>query len=307
MADQLGIRDATQRLQTVLAQVTGLSAGSITLVPPDVTVTTDANGRVNLYLFRVQESASLRNQEIGTADNPWGSGRPPLSLEFSYLLTTHADNEETEVGELLAQELLGRAMVGLHEHAIVALGTEKERLRISFEPASLDELVKLWSAMPQANYRRSVVVKVTVVQLKSETPPVVPRPVERRRVLVGLAQRRPKIGAAYHRPAGQPLTLRSPRIERGQTLTIEGENFRSSQTFVQLGPLVPIAVTPSSDGLIELAVPNAPGLEDGVLTVIVITQVSFEVTEGAFDRGTTLAAPELRPLVSEPAFVELVS
>lgn len=315
MADPLGIRAATLRLKALLAGVPGVPGNLITLVPPDVAVDTPGDGRVNLYLFRVQESAALRNQEIGTPANPWGSNRPPLALELHYLLTTYGESEATEAGELRAQELLGRAMVGLHERAIVDLDpAEKERLRIAFEPASLEELVKLWSAMPQANYRRSVIVKVTVVQLMSEEEPVVPRPVERRRVLVGLAQRRPRIAAAYHRPAGQPLTLRSPRIKRGELLTIEGENFRAEKTTVRLGPEVTIDVTPLTDRLIELPVPMT-GLDDGVLEVVVVTEVPFDVTYGGLDRGgpEPMPAPDPprfvqdRPLASEPAFVELVS
>src|SRR2546421_207063 len=65
----------------------------VTLAPPDVTITEAHGARVNLYLVQVIENAELKNQEIPFHGPPRAYGRPPLSLNLRYLMTTHSATE----------------------------------------------------------------------------------------------------------------------------------------------------------------------------------------------------------------------
>ena len=57
------------------------------------------------------------------------------------------------------------------------LADEFERVKLTFQPAGLEELTKLWAALPEANFRRSVIYDVSVVQIESVLPKRRPQPV----------------------------------------------------------------------------------------------------------------------------------
>src|SRR5205823_1302672 len=102
--------------------------------------------------------------------------------------------------DIRAQEILGDAMRVLHDFAIVgpelrdgddptaprilepALVGECENVKITFQPASLEEFSKLWTALPQANFRRSVLYRVSVVQIESRLSRTLALPVGERAV-----------------------------------------------------------------------------------------------------------------------------
>jgi len=115
------------------------------------------------------------------------SGFPPLALDLFYLVTAYGSKDD----ETLSHRLLGQAMRCLHDHAL--LGTEElrnalpgndlhaqgERVRITHQPLSLEEMSKLWTAF-QTQYRISSAYKVSVVLIEStkevkSAPPVLRR------------------------------------------------------------------------------------------------------------------------------------
>jgi len=138
-----------------------VTPAAVTLAPPDVTVTGVTGRRVNLYLFQVLENAELKNQELPGTGHPAAYGRPPLSLNLRYLLTTHSALETQPDADLNAQTTLGDAMRVLHHFgnrvdalaiANPAAGTvgdpvddpvlrdEYERVRLTLHPATLEDL-----------------------------------------------------------------------------------------------------------------------------------------------------------------------
>jgi hypothetical protein len=279
----------------------------ITLAPPDVPVTGFTGRRANLYLYRVSENAALKNQEIPGQGHPAAYGHPPLSLNLHYLLTTYPNNEKTPDADREAQEVLGDAMRVLHDFAILtpelrdkdnaakrlldpALLGAFEHLRITLEPTSLDELSKIWTATPQANFRRSVSYEVMVVQIESRRMRRPARPVETRRIQLSLAAR-PEITAVYRKPV-PPEPPGDPRTKLLDTIVIKGEGFLAPQTRVRLGSLAPVLVSPLDDGTIEIVVPDDPLLQPGTQEVEVSIERSgegVEGVEGALDRGAPLA------------------
>ena len=107
---------------------------AVTIAPPDAEA--EDPPRLNLFLYRVDESASLKNQDLPGLAPGGGFGSPPLSLELYYLLTAYAPEDDDQT----AQEVLGDAMRAIHETPIVpaarldpAVQPLYESLRISLQ------------------------------------------------------------------------------------------------------------------------------------------------------------------------------
>ena len=168
----------------------------VTIAPPDVTVAGVNGKRLNVYLYQVTENCNLKNQVIPGQGPPGASDRPPLSLDLHYLLTAHGSADTASNSDLEAQLVLGDAMRVLHDFSIVtdalqitrsAVGTvgdpildpslqnQLEEVKITLEPVTLEDLAKLWTALPQASFRRSVAYLVSVVQIESESLRRAPR------------------------------------------------------------------------------------------------------------------------------------
>src|ERR1051326_8973250 len=185
MSDFRAIAGVSSTLQRLLRDRMDTTDVPVTLAPPDVTLTGDGGQRVNLYLYHVGENGSLKNREIYGHGPPAAYGFPPLSLDLRYLLTAYPANESAPDGDVASQQLLGGAMRVLHDFPLVTAdlqiqrttagpvgdpildGTllhEFERVKVTLEPASLEELAKLWTALPQANLPRAVADAVSAGQ-----------------------------------------------------------------------------------------------------------------------------------------------
>jgi hypothetical protein len=254
--------------------------------PPEA-ATLDAP-RVNLFLYQVTESASLKNQEIPGHGHPGTYGRPPLSLDLHYLLTAYGSTEEEEdlVNETRAHFLMGSAMRVLHNNPLLtgtllhsSLVGEFERVRLSLEPLSLEDLTKIWTALTLP-YRLSAAYKATVVQIESQHArrfalPVGEPPEAGPRVTV-LPLRRPQVDEIRVRRPGDPPERERPfpyaRI--GDTLILRGSNFGGEPPRVLLGPVDATAqVVDRRDDRLELTVPDDPELQPGPQAVRVVRDV----------------------------------
>jgi len=301
--------------------------GNITLAPPDVAIQGATARRLNLYLFQITENASLKNQEIPGQGNPGAYGQPPLSLNLHYLMTAYADSDTAQDSDLAAQLVLCDAMRVFHDYAIIPpdlaklsdpaqtildpdLVGEYERVKITLQPVSIEEISKIWTAMPHAHFRRSVLYEVAVVQIASRLPRRLPRPVKTRRVSLTLS-RRPEITAVYRTPAPAvpslpPEPRGDPRVKVHQEITIEGLRFNAIQTRVRLGDLAPVLVVPASDEEIRVTVPDDPLLQPGTQAVEVLTEQPLDSVEGGLGTGTRPPSPLTQILASNHGFFLLV-
>ena len=286
--------------------------GNITLAPPDVVIQGATGRRLNLYLFQITENASLKNQEIPGQGNPGAYGKPPLSLNLHYLMTAYAESDTGQDSDLSAQQVLGDAMRVLHDYAIVppdlhqkddpmqptildpGLIAEYERVKITLQPVSIEEISKIWTAMPHAHFRRSVLYEVSVVQIESRLPRRLPKPVKTRRVALTLS-RRPEITAVYRTPSAPGDRPGDPRVKAPQQITIEGLRFTAAHTWVRLGDLAPIPVVPVSSEEIRVIVPDDPLLQAGVQPVEVLTEQALDAVEGGLGTGTLTSPPPAPP------------
>jgi hypothetical protein len=266
----------------------------VTIAPPDIPVPEAPGKRVNLYLYQVTENAHLKNQEIPGQGHPGAYGHPPLCLNLHYLLTAFAGNEANETADLQAQQILGNAMRVLHDFAIItpalhmnadpaqpildlSLLDEFERIKITLEPLNLEDFSKIWTALPQANFRRSVAYQVSVVQIESRRPRRFPRlvgepPAAGPRVHV-VPFRSPQISEIRVRRPDDPPDLERtfPYARIGDTLIIRGRNFAGEATRVILGSVD--ATAQIADDRIEVVIPGNLELQPGAQPVQVILDV----------------------------------
>lgn len=141
----------------------------VTLLAPDETAS--SSRRVNLFLYRVAEHATLRNADYrlrpGTSDT---LDAPPLSLVLSYLMTAYATNDPA-TGNADAHAILGSAMRVFYERPVVPsdlleddLADASEELRIAPVTLGTEDISRVWSTF-DAPFRPFVAYEVSVVQL----------------------------------------------------------------------------------------------------------------------------------------------
>ncbi len=143
-------------------------AVDVTLLAPDES---QANGRVNLFLYKVQESPYQRNMDWQVAsDDPTQLRPPPLTLNLFYIMTPYAKNDQSN-GNTNTHAILGEAMRVLHEMPVVPNGylvsgltDAHEQIKITPSVLDMEELTKIWSTFSQP-YRLSVCYEVSVVQI----------------------------------------------------------------------------------------------------------------------------------------------
>ena len=274
----------------------------VSIAPPDVTVTGVQAKRLNLYLYQVAENGYMKNRELQGHGHPGAYGHPPLSLDLHYLLTAYGGDETAGDSDLEAQEILGDAMRVLHDLPFVtdklkitrsAVGTvggpildnsllgDSERVKITLQPMTLEDLSKIWTALPEANFRRSVAYQVSVVQIESQQPRRFPKPV-REPPLAGprifaVPVSSPHINDLRVRRPGDPPDAERPfayaRIR--DALIIRGRNLAGANTRVvlgevdatdQIGPL-------RQDDRIEVTIPDDTALQPGPQPVKVALDV----------------------------------
>ena len=292
---------------------------AVTIATPDFVPSGISTGWLNLYLYHVTESAALKNMEYRGQGSPGSYGFPPLSLDLHYMLTANGSSDNQDP-DLSAQQMLGDAMRVLHDYPILtadlevrraAAGTvgdpildtsllnETERLRVVLKPSGIEETAKIWAALPKPGFRRSVSYQVSAVRIESRLMRRTPAAVTVRSIRMAPSGR-PDISTVYRTPPPEGGPIGDGRVGIGQRITIEGLNFSAPKTWVRLGGLEPLLVTPFSDNLIELTIPDdqypadsdhpAPRpipeeqrLQPGPQTVAVLLQKASEAIEGGIE------------------------
>lgn len=190
MSNALAIAAVTATLSSLLQNVnqgTGLSGVSITTKPPDKARDTNNGNQLNLFLYQVLPNAAWRNMDIPQRVRSGETGIPPLALNLYYMLTAYGEGND----DVLGHRLLGHAMSILYDHPLLGsqeiaaalpgnlnsdLQNQIERVRITLQPLSVEEIFRLWSGF-QTQYRVSVAYEVAVVLIDSTQPTRTPLPV----------------------------------------------------------------------------------------------------------------------------------
>lgn len=266
---------------------------TITVAPPDVALDQISATRLNVYLYHLSENAFLSNQEIPGTGHPGAYGHPPLALNLHYIFTALAHTETGGDADLQAQLVLGDAMRVLHDFPVVSAGLmqlkspgktildlslldEFEQIKLMLQPKSLEEISKIWTALPRVNFRRSVTYEVSVVQIESRQPRTSGPPVRQRRVYA-LPLRTPQIDEVFVQPPPLP-GVRSAAAQEGETLRITGHNLRAPDTFVTIDG-TPVAIASLQDDQIDVVVPSGQ-FAIGLHALQVVQKIALTTIDG---------------------------
>jgi hypothetical protein len=228
---------------------------------------------------------------------PNETAQPPLPLNLYYLLTAYGRDNRDDLGH----RVLGRAMLLLHDHPLLGaaeikaalagndLWQQVERIRITPQPLTIDEMSKLWTTF-QTQYRISVAYEVGVVLVDSDREASAPLPVLTRSpdALPSTVPPFPTV-TAIEIPHGRPSAL------LGDTLRLTGHDLAGDSVRVvfdsaRLDEPIPLMPNPgATDAALEVNLPSgAPAnaaWPPGLYTVAV------EVTE---------TGPPVRTRTSDP-------
>ncbi|MDN3522562.1 DUF4255 domain-containing protein [Halomonas ramblicola] len=205
-------------------------ATDVTLLGPDES---HGNRRLNLFLYKVQESPFQRNMEWQVA--PGAPGRldpPPLTLNLFYLMTPYASNDP-DTGHTNAHAILGEAMRVFHQFPVIpdahlnaGLRDAREQVKITPSVLDLDELSKVWSTFGQP-FRVSVAYEVSVVSIDQSAEQQRPLPERVRSIGV------PEVVAPFAPPVLERMAPTSGPA--GTTVTFTGRYLEGWQAHVALG------------------------------------------------------------------------
>lgn len=243
MSNPLAIAAVTATLRNLLTQVTNdpeLSDTSVTVQPLDKARSVDTVNQLNLFLYHTSPSAAWRNQDFPKQVKPGETAQPPLALDLFYLVTAYGRGDD----EVLSNRVLGRAMSILHDHPLLGateiqnalpdndLYQQVERVRITPQPLSLEEISKLWTTF-QTQYRISAAYQVSLVLIESTRPSRTPLPVLRRGEEDKGVRVQPSLVPPF--PSLETVTPpnQQPSVQLGEILTLTGHHLAGNDITVE--------------------------------------------------------------------------
>lgn len=298
MSNSLAIAAVTATLRNLLTQ--GLTAEAdladttVTMQPLDRARTNGQTAnQMNLFLYHVLPSGAWRNTDPAWVTRPGEIGAPPVGLNLFYLLTAFGRDNDTQ--RPFSHQLLGRAIGILNDHPLLGadeikaslanndLWNQVERVRITMQPFSVEEIAKLWTGF-QTQYRLSVAYEVAVVLIDSRSPVAAPLPVLTR----GREDRGVLAQSNLVPPFAVLEAIRLPgsqvSAKLGDTLTLVGEMLDGAlqAQFIHLGHGAPespkmLPLTAESSQRVSVALPaDGAAWPAGNYAVAVLASVGGE-------------------------------
>ena len=310
MSNYLAIATVTAVLRDILQEAAGAAVPGATVTTHRPEAVNDGGQNkpvVNIFLYRVEPNAALRNADLPTRNADGGLVRyPQAALDLHYLLSFYGAESE-----LVPQRMLGRAISALYAEPLLSpdkirgvievahktkgqsgyigeanLDEQIERVRFSPLSLNLEELSKLWSVFFRVPYALSVAYQASVVLIEAEEE--MPRP-----ALPVLKRGEGDRGWGSSSGGIPQIEHLLPQFaEPGAEITLKGSNLVADHFTVMFGrseltfdPSRPPTLTPVGD--LQVKVPD--DLSAGIIPVGVRTS-----------RGLTsnTAALVLRPKIS---------
>jgi Pvc16 N-terminal domain len=320
MSNALAIAATTLTLQSVLQSGVladpddvDLTDTTVTILPPDKARGTGNANQLNLFLYQILPNAAWRNMNIPGQVAAGETGNPPLALTLHYLLTAFGKDNDTTLP--YGHHLLGKAMSILYDHALLGpdeiraatiasfpdsnLDKQVERVRITLQPMSLEEISKLWTGLV-TQYRLSVGYEVSVTLIDSAQPKKAPLPVLTRgpgdKGVSSQANLIPPFPAL-----DQILFPNNQTCARlGDTLVLTGNHLDGTSIGVQFNHQLwtaPVESAPLPGGIptqLSVQIPNAPTTwPAGFYTVNVLVQRPGETYRRTTNQLSFSLAPKI--------------
>jgi hypothetical protein len=258
MSNALAIAAVTATLKQILQQGVAqdpsdpdLSDATVTILPPDKARGVNSANQLNLFLYQIQRNAAWVNSDMPRQVLSGETGFPPLPLNLWYLLTAFGRNDDSDNSlQPFGHHLLGKAMSILHDHPVLSaadiiaatqtilpasdLDRQIERVRITFQPLSVEEIYRLWTGFATA-YRLSAAYEAAVTLIESKRPTKAPLPVltrgQKDKGVTAVASPPPLLNEASPPPPfaaarlGDDITLSGQQLNNDPVL-VRFNNFR---------------------------------------------------------------------------------
>jgi hypothetical protein len=231
----------------------------VTILAPDEP---GGDQRVNLFLYKIEENAFLKNEDWTL--KPGNSNQlvpPPLSLNLYYLMTPYARNDP-QTGNVTAHEILGEAMRVFYENPVIPqdhletdLKTATEQFRIVYNALDPEELSRLWTTFAQP-FRLSVRYQISTVQL--DMLPAQERLLPKRVRTISV----PGVRAPFIPPA--VLDLAPVSATAGTAVTFSGQNLAGWRATVAIGDQILVDKQRLAGDTFDVTIPagTQPGFYD---------------------------------------------
>lgn len=299
--------DALATVTATLRHLLSGAAATVSTKPPSVARVGENGEQINIFLYSTHYNPAFSNFPIPGEARSGENAHPPLPLVLKYLITAYGTNDD----DISGQQLMGRAMSILHDHPLLGrsdiegitpdsgLQQQIERVRITPDTLSLDDMSKLWSSFQSAEYRLSTGYQVSVVLIDSTRTNSAPLPVLKR----GEQDRGANVTAAPA-PAISGLRFQNqkPGAEFGDLITILGEHLASDDIVIRFQhPLLVDSINPSI--LKPIDVLPEPDRTDTEMTVKLPAQaddadVGSKWPAGFYSVALSVKRPELPAVTS---------
>ena len=317
MSNAAAIAAVTLTLQSILGDGVradpNLNDTTVSVLPPDKARGNNNNNQLNLFLYQLLPDAAWRNMNIPSQVASGETGNPPLPLTMHYMLTAFGRDNDTSVP--FGHYVLGQAMSVLFDHALLGpdeiknattvalpgsdLHRQVERVRITLQPLSLEEISKLWTGLA-TQYRLSVIYEVSVALIESTRASRTPLPVLTRgpkdQGVLGQAS----LISPF--PALEDIQFPNRQIAArlNDILVLTGQHLDGSAVGVVFNhPLwnAPIEIAPLAGGTatyLQVQLPNSPTTwPAGFYTVAVMVQRPGETVRRATNQLSLAVAPRI--------------
>jgi hypothetical protein len=315
VSNPLAIAATTLTLQAILQSTivsdpadTDLTDTTVTILPPDKARGNGNANQLNLFLYQILPNPAWRNMNIPSQVATGETGNPPLALTLHYLLTAFGKDNDTTLP--FGHHLLAKAMSILYDHALLGpdeiraatsatfpgsdLDKQIERVRITLQPMSLEEISKLWTGLV-TQYRLSVGYEVSVMLIDSTQAKKTPLPVLTRGV---------KAPASLIPPFPALDQIQFPNSQTsallGDSLILTGNNLDGASVGLVFNhPLwnAPIEIPPQPGGTatqVTVIIPNSPAnWPAGFYTVSLMVQRPTETYRRTTNQLSFGLAPKI--------------
>jgi hypothetical protein len=317
MSNSLAIAATTATLRQLLSTTLNadLPGTHITTKPLDKARNGNGN-QVNLFLYQTTINTGYSNLDMPGRIKSGETGVPPLALNLHYLITAYGENDDDT--NPVSHQLLGRTMSVLHDHPLLGreeiknalmgndLHEQVERIRITLQSLSLDELSKLWNTF-QTGYRLSVAYQVTVILIESTRPAKTPLPVLKRGSEDDGITAQPDLIPPFPTLTSIQAPNQQTSVRLGETLTLQGYHLEGDLVKVRLTNkyLTSPAELPTLSGgtasEVRVLIPNTPTQAvAGIYGVAVVIERTGEPERMSNELPFALA-PRIETIVPNPA------
>ncbi len=282
MSSPEALAAVTKALQNLLSGELG--GASVTTKPPSVARNGETGDQLNIFLYSARHSPAFRNDPLPGKTKSGELAFPPLPLMLKYLITAYGKGDD----DIYGQALLGKAMSILHDHPLLnraevdsGLDKQSERLRITPDPLTLDDMSKLWSSFQSAEYRLSAGYEVSVVLIDSKRSGKAPLPVLKR----GEEDRGANVLPSLL-PSLSSLRFpnQKPSAELDNAVILMGEHFPSEGIKIRfrhplLGDPIDVPASVQNENEMTVQLPDVSAAGDkwpvGFYTVCLMTEHSY--------------------------------